>query len=337
MEQKKKNRLVSGLCALLMFMTFAVGCGAGQTSGASHEVNVTEEAPDGAGETVIEEEETPLALTNPVLDGILQPVAGGTVTYGNDQTTIDASNAAQGYVMVKYAAGETQRIKVQVAGPQGITYTYNLAADGEYDVFPMSQGDGSYKITVFRNTTGTKYATIFSQNISVTLADQLLPFLYPNQYVNFNDNSNAVAKAKELRAGSENELDTVSAVYNYVVQNISYDYDFAANAPTGYLPDVDRTLATGKGICFDYAALMAAMLRSQGIPTKLVIGYTSRGEYHAWISVHISQVGWVNNIISFDGTNWKLMDPTFASTGNSSQQVMDYINNPSNYSEKYCY
>ena len=39
------------------------------------------------------------------------------------------------------------------------------------------------------------------------------------------------------------------------------------------LPSVDETLKTKKGICFDYAALMTAMLRSQGIPTKLEIGY----------------------------------------------------------------
>ena len=42
-------------------------------------------------------EETPLALPNLVLDGVLQPQADGIVTYGNDQTNIDVSNVAQGY------------------------------------------------------------------------------------------------------------------------------------------------------------------------------------------------------------------------------------------------
>ena len=74
-----------------------------------------------------------------------------------------------------------------------------------------------------------------------------------------------------------------------------------------------RTLSTGKGICFDYAALMTAMLRSQGIPTKLEIGYS--GEvYHAWISTYIDEIGWVDNVIQFDGKSWSLIDPTLAAS-----------------------
>ena len=54
-----------------------------------------------------------------------------------------------------------------------------------------------------------------------------------------------------------------------------------------------RRFPPEKGICFDYAALMTAMLRSQGIPTKLEIGYS--GEvYHAWISTYIDEIGWVD-------------------------------------------
>ena len=58
---------------------------------------------------------------------------------------------------------------------------------------------------------------------------------------------------------------------------------------------------------------MAAMLRSQNIPCKLVVGFA--GEvYHAWISVWSPGKGWVEGAIYFDGTDWQLMDPTFAST-----------------------
>jgi len=98
---------------------------------------------------------------------------------------------------------------------------------------------------------------------------------------------------------------------------------------------LDDTLATGKGICFDYAALMSAMLRSQGIPTKLVVGY-SGDAYHAWISVHLEEIGWVNDIIEFDGTGWSLMDPTLAA-GNSESAVKKYIGDGTNYIEKYSY
>ena len=118
--------------------------------------------------------------------------------------------------------------------------------------------------------------------------------------------------------------------------NIQYDFDKAASVQSGYLPDIDETLNTKKGICFDYAALMTAMLRVQRIPTKLVVGYTGN-LYHAWINVYLEGQGWVDNIIYFDGTSWKLMDPTFASSGNQSQEIMQYIGNGANYQAKYSY
>lgn len=99
-------------------------------------------------------------------------------------------------------------------------------------------------------------------------------------------------------------------IYNFVIKNISYDEEKAQNVSYGYLPNVDDTLASGTGICFDYAALMTAMLRSQNIPTKLEVGY-SGDTYHAWISTYVDDKGWVDNIIEFDlgipGRSWILL------------------------------
>jgi hypothetical protein len=52
------------------------------------------------------------------------------------------------------------------------------------------------------------------------------------------------------------------------------------------------------------------MLRSVGIPTKMEIGY-SGDAYHAWVSVYVKDIGWINDLIQFDGSVWTLMDPTF--------------------------
>ena len=94
----------------------------------------------------------------------------------------------------------------------------------------------------------------------------------------------------------------------------------------------DAVMQRKKGICFDYAALMTAMLRSQGIPTKLVFGYTG-----AWILVYSTQAGWVDTASSFSKNAQKLMDPTFASTGRSSKSILAYIGNSANYTAKYYY
>jgi len=90
-----------------------------------------------------------------------------------------------------------------------------------------------------------------------------------------------------------------------------------------------------KGICFDYAALMAAMLRSQNVPCKLVVGYA--GEvYHAWISVWTEENGWIDGMIFFDGHAWKRMDPTFASSQSGGKEITEYIEN-GKYTAKYLY
>ena len=83
-------------------------------------------------------------------------------------------------------------------------------------------------------------------------------------------------------------------------------------------------MKTGKGICFDYAALMTSMLRSQRIPTKLEVGYAGE-TYHAWISTYVDDKGWVDDIIKFDGKDWQLMDPTLAAS-NDKESVKKYVN-----------
>ena len=48
------------------------------------------------------------------------------------------------------------------------------------------------------------------------------------------------------------------------------------------------------------------MLRSLGVPCKLVVGYAgaSKPAYHAWISVWTEKTGWIDNAIYFDSTGW---------------------------------
>ena len=125
-------------------------------------------------------------------------------------------------------------------------------------------------------------------------------------------------------------------VYDFVVNNFTYDKQLATTVQSGYLPNIDNTLNTKKGICFDYASLMAAMLRSQGVPVKLVIGYTGTA-YHAWLNVWSETEGWVSGYVFFDGTTWKIMDPTFASSSKESESIKKYIGNGANYAAKFLY
>ncbi len=270
----------------------------------------------------------------PALPDILRPEATGELVEETDRAVIDYSNTADGYVMVRWKDVQEKRIKVQVKGPT-TTYTYNLMT-GDWETFPLSDGNGTYQVAVYENVEASKYALVQSVSTEVTLTDEFAPFLRPNQYVDYADAEQTIKTAAQLTAGKDTELSKVQAIYEYVVQTLAYDKKLAATVQSGYLPDLDAVLEEKKGICFDYAALMTGMLRSQSVPCKLVVGFAGEA-YHAWISVYTEKDGWIDNVIYFDGATWKRMDPTFASSGNQSDEIMKYIGDGTNYKEKYLY
>ncbi|WP_394525851.1 transglutaminase-like domain-containing protein [Lacrimispora sp. JR3] len=326
---KKRGAAFAAVCGGILLAIN--GCG---PKGSITAADNTKESIEWKTVVSIKDEGVPLS-SKPEGKSVKKPQASGTVTFRSNSVTLDASNASHGYVMVQYT-GNASRIKVQVIKNGGETYTYDLNARSAYEVFPLTEGNGTYTVRVLEQVQGTQYAIKSSNQIPVKLVNEFEPFLYPNQYVNFTSESAVVKKGAELAAPAADSLAVVNNVYNYVVNNFTYDTALANSVQTGYLPNVDQVLAKKKGICFDYAAVMTAMLRSQGIPTKLVVGYTG-SLYHAWVNVYIEGQGWVDNIIYFDGNDWKLMDPTFASSGANDPAIRDYITNSSNYKGKYTY
>lgn len=268
--------------------------------------------------------------TRPNTPIVLSPEASGTVTHTCDSAIIDTSHADEGYIMANYT-GASEKVKLQIKGPDELTYTYTL--HGGYEVFPLTAGDGLYTVGIFENVSGTKYSLAISVDIDVTFTNPFGPYLYPNQYVNFNATSLPIDKAVELAYYANSDLDVVEMVYNYIIENFTYDYDKAASVVSGYLPVVDDVYKSNTGICFDYAAVMATMLRSQNIPTRLEVGYVGE-EYHAWISTYVEDIGWINGIIEFNGINWNLMDPTYASTSKTPKKFTSTSND---YITKYVY
>lgn len=317
-----RERLKKGLCtAVCLVLAFGV-VGGGLAADAAEVA--------GSGLITIEDSATPLSGSK-----VLKPVASGETTFKSGSGVIDVSNANEGYIMAKYS-GSAPRVKLRITRSGKTTYTYDLSTKGGYEVFPLTSGDGRYSIEMYENVSGTSYAKGASGSVDVKLRNSMLPFLYPSQQCNFNKDSEAVKKSNSLSQGAADQVTIVSNVYNYVISNIKYDNALANDISKGkvkvYLPKVDKTLSSGKGICYDYASLMTAMLRAQGIPTRMEVGYVSGGAYHAWLSTYIKDVGWVNGVIQFDGKSWKLMDPTFASSGGSK-----YVGQGSNYKTSYFY
>ena len=256
-------------CLLIVFP--AAGCGQNSSSGSGEEPPVF----------------SPLK--------VLVPEAPGTDTIGYSPLILDISNISQGYLTaVSDSNGTTKNI--QLSADDGVVYSY-FVSSGESAVIPFTSGSGTYQVSCYEQVNGSQYAALFAQALEVSLENEFLPFLYPNQYV---------------------------------TQHVTYDEDKAATVETGYLPDIDETLSTGKGICFDYAALMTAMLRSRDIPCKLQIGYAGDIK-HAWIDVYIRGKGWVEQAITYDGEKWNRMDPTFTANSEDEELINSYIGDSANY------
>lgn len=317
----KKSRKIFWISCFLILLLFADGCG-GQASAQSRtddEKTASDKGESAAGGW----DSAPKVLT---------PEAPGAVLMGNASIEIDASNISQGYLMARYVGGAA-KVKFFIETPDQVRYTYDLPASQSFAALPLTAGNGTYTLDVREHVEADLYSNLYKDTLEVSIDNEFSPFLYPNQYTWFTADTRAVSKASSLTKGAKDGLEAVGAVYDFVISHVSYDEEKARTVEGGYLPDVDETLESGRGICFDYAALMTAMLRSQGIPTKLEIGYS--GEvYHAWISTWLEEKGWVENIIEFDGKNWSLIDPTLAA-GNKPSSVKKYIGDGSNYTVMY--
>ena len=336
LSTKLYKKAYCSLCFILLIFTL-IGCGSNASESGNSEFSTLSESASGDSQAVTNAATGDSQASNQPgsrdnTPHCLVPVADGNVTDGNELVSLDLSHITDGYFMAQYL-GTNNKVKMQVTGPNDVTYTYNLGTN--YDVFPFAAGSGTYVVGIHENISGTQYATIFNTNIDVTISNEFSPYLYPNQYVNFNKDSKVVALASELAYPANDDITVVTNIYNYMISNISYDYDKATTVEKGYIPEVDEILDTKKGICFDFAAAMASMLRSQRIPTRLEIGYAGEA-YHAWISTYLDEIGWVNGIIEFDGENWQLMDPTFAASS-SEENLKDFIGDGSNYVTKYIY
>ena len=333
----KRIRIAALLAAASLALT-ACGSGAAMDAGSAAEgLSAAYTMP----EEYLVEEEAPLAGTGTgTASGtassgsytgtisVIENKADGKKAYTKGGSTIDASHLADGYVMVKQT-GLTKRLKVQIVMGDK-KYNYDLNHAGNYEAFPLQMGDGKYKIRILQNKSGNSYAEVYSVTVDVKLNSANAPFLCPSQYVNYTSSSEAVKKSFDLCVNAKTDTDKLKAIYSWIVSNVSYDYDKASSVKSGYLPSVDSTLSEKKGICFDYAALMACMLRAQGIPAKLVVGTVSAQDMnHAWNEVYLEGKGWVTVKLYFAGNQWKRMDATFGTAQTS--EMDSYIQTDSNY------
>lgn len=297
-----------------------VACGGGEGSTGSGSVT----QPTDSDTTTGAEFAAPTEVSAPLFD------VAGAVT--ENDGSIDTSSVSRGVVLAQ--ALSASRLKFIVTCGD-MTYNYDLPGDNTPITCPLNMGNGTYTFAIMRNTDGNNYVQTASATADVAMESEFAPFTQPNMYCNYTNDSACVAKARELVAQAQNQGDAVRAICNYIVDNVTYDTEKAAqlSGTTGYVPQPDETFATNKGICFDYASLGAAMLRSVGIPTKIVTGYVSPEDlYHAWIMVYIDG-SWSSAKFSIDPQTWSRVDLTFA----TDTETVGLVGDGKSYTERYVY
>jgi protein-glutamine gamma-glutamyltransferase len=112
------------------------------------------------------------------------------------------------------------------------------------------------------------------------------------------------ALADELAAKGTSTYDTVLAIEAWLGAHVQYDLD--APVPAEGVDAVDDFLfESQRGFCEQIASALAVLLRTQGVPTRLVTGYVPgerdrisgvwkvrASDAHAWVEVWFPQSGW---------------------------------------------
>jgi protein-glutamine gamma-glutamyltransferase len=111
--------------------------------------------------------------------------------------------------------------------------------------------------------------------------------------------------ARSVTAGLTNEYDRVQALQSWIHRNTTYDLNVPRD-PAG-VDAVDHFLfVTKTGFCEQIASSLVILLRTIGIPTRLVTGYgpgernpltgyfeVRQSDAHAWVEVYYPGIGWV--------------------------------------------
>ena len=167
-----------------------------------------------------------------------------------------------------------------------------------------------------------EWTSLLSVQFDAEIADPDGVWLLSPPNVDFGHAPETRAKALDLTRDCGTDAEKITAVFYWVAQTIQYDHEMAGRLMAeeeqslgsvscqfdevngrhrlppssdefGYIDQsslsLDTILTRESGVCAHYAAIMAGMLRSVGVPCKVVTGSarTSDGNLgHAWVAVN---------------------------------------------------
>ncbi len=306
MKYQKVYTAVSALCALCVLLSLFIG-GTGPISIGN--------APAAPAQDAEELRAVSAAAIR------YMPVFSDLDSTAADRTfAIDMANADQGFVAVK--ARSEENVKIKILSESGAERVYNVPNIGTVAYYPLSDGDGSYTVQLLQGVVGERtdlYERVLESTGRARLLDEFQPYIRPSTYVWFSGHARCVSEAAALCAGVTDDDEKIERIRGFVIDTLRYDAALAEREDLSFIRDPDVILARGTGVCLDYAVLTAAMLRSQGIPAKVVYGEVSSAEgLHAWNMAYTASAG------------WQRLDTTFADQG----AEQSFIDDDANYTDK---
>ena len=232
-------------------------------------------------------------------------------------SSIDKSKLSSGIININYKSPKNLKTAVSIS-KGGQKSDHILGANNN---FPLQFGEGEYTITVLESAGGNKFRQIEKEVVNFKATNKTDLYLGSIQMINWNENMNSIKKAKELTKDAKTDKEKLIAIHGYIVNNVKYDHEKAKLVQAGYVSSLEETLRTGQAICYDYSALMAGMLRSVGLPTKLVTGRNAEiTEYHAWNQVYLKETN-----------EWVLVDATYDAGYKAGNADTPMIKNQADY------
>ncbi|WP_459195687.1 transglutaminase domain-containing protein [Wukongibacter baidiensis] len=217
--------------------------------------------------------------------------------------------------------------------------TYNVHADGTYkETFALDKkwADWEYRITIYfkdkedrtywsyyneiplRNIDGEFFfpeSAAYKENYFWRLENS---YKKPEEYLNVNITNEDEKKeieelARDIISGTTDDYEKLVKIHDWVADNIYYDWD--AYLSGDYVrTDAYGTLKNKKSVCQGYAELTNELLKSAGIPSRLIIGYAIdfNSLEEDWYSIGQNQTNHAWNEAFVDG-RWITLDTTWDS------------------------
>ncbi len=305
---------------------------------------------------------------------------------GYDFAEIDWTHADDGYVSVKLNEKLTNVTMCSVSwlgDNKMVQFLEYFIPHGKWVNIPLLAGSQEYVVDIapivtdaetdlVNDLTNEKWDIIenarLTARFNAEIADLESLWLLSHVKCDYENSPNACAKAAELTKNCKTDAEKITAIFEYVSKTISYDNALYNNEKTRIKAgesaynvyaerdlNPDSILESKKGVCEHYAALMAAMLRSQGIPCKVCVGSAYTGiidndgwEAHAWVAVRPetgtldmnalgagkdfkpAELGEVLNSVP---TGWIRLDPTWGHTSSGRAKAA----NDNSYHPERCY